>query len=82
MRRAAESVYANIAEGNVRRSRAEYLRYLDVARSSLAELDAHVTYARGLGMIPAALDPELSSRLTHTARLLGALIRALQRPNP
>jgi four helix bundle protein len=48
MRRAASSVPANIAEGNARHHRREYLHFLSIAEGSLAELQTHLELARRL----------------------------------
>ena len=47
---------------------------------ALLELDSHLVQARACDLVPPALAVELTRRVTHTARLLVALIRALQRP--
>ena len=49
MRRAAASVPSNIAEGQARRGRKEFVQFLSHAEGSLAELDTQVTLAVELG---------------------------------
>ena len=48
LRRAAVSIPANIAEGNSRESRKEYIRYITIAYSSLAELETHLVIGKRL----------------------------------
>jgi len=51
MRRAAVSIPANIAEGFGRGRKAEFRRFLEIARGSLFELQTHAELARRLGWI-------------------------------
>lgn len=48
MRRAATSILANIVEGYVKGSTKEYIRFLDIAIGSTAELDAFGQIAKEL----------------------------------
>src|SRR4029077_20907026 len=50
-RRAAYSVVLNIAEGASRRGPKEFRRYLDMARSSLHEIEAILALAERLGYL-------------------------------
>ncbi|RFF45533.1 four helix bundle protein [Xanthomonas campestris] len=76
MRRAAISVPSNIAEGAARRSTAEYLRYLSMARGSLAELDTQLQIATRLQF--ASPDAAILDLLNRTFARLNALIRTLE----
>lgn len=50
--RAAVSVPAHIAEGHTRRNLREYLHFLSIARSSLAELSTYVEAMERLSYAP------------------------------
>lgn len=80
LQRAAVSVPANIAEGNGRQSRLEYLHHLAIARGSLAELDTLLILAQRLGYIQHQQLDALTSQVITVGRLLNALIRSLSRP--
>lgn len=75
MRRAAVSVPSNIAEGYGRQSRADYVKYLRIARGSLMELMTQLELVEKLGMINQ--DPARLSLLEETDRVLQGLIKSL-----
>ncbi len=75
LRRAAVSVPSNIAEGGARRSTAEYLRFLSMARGSLAEIGTQLEIAERLGYCEH--DAETNDQLDRTFSRLNALIRSL-----
>ena len=77
MRRAAVSVPSNIAEGYARQSTREYLKFLRIARGSLAELMTQVELATALRM--AIESDRLTALLEEEDRVLQGLIRSLGR---
>ena len=77
MRRSAVSVPSNIAEGYARQSRVDYLRFLRIARGSLAELSTQVELSCRAGLMEE--NQVLSDLLNETDRVLQGLIRSLER---
>lgn len=76
LRRAAVLIPSNIAEGFGRQTRPEYLRLLRIGRGSLAELSTQVELACRVGLMKH--EPQLWDFVEEDARILSALIRALE----
>lgn len=75
----AVSVPANIAEGFSRSSTRDYLRYLNIARGSLAETEYYLLFLVDSGLVQPAQVKPLSDLRHETGNLLAGLIRALER---
>src|SRR6185436_10213356 len=73
MRRAAVSVSANIAEGQGRRSRGQFLNQLSVAQGSLCELETHVVIAERIALLERTAARELLDRTAEVGRLITGL---------
>ena len=74
LRRAAISIPSNIAEGSARRTRAEFVQYLHIARGSLSEVETQVLVARDQGLMSANC---LLADIAEVGRMLNALISRL-----
>jgi four helix bundle protein len=74
LRRAAISVPSNIAEGQGRSSRKEFLYFLGNAKGSLLELETQVLIARNLGYIG---DEEVSNALLNHSAEVGRILNGL-----
>ena len=79
IRSAAVSVAANIAEGNGRLTRGEYLNQLSSARGSLREVDTHLEFALRLHFASPQDIGDVRSVLDLDAAQLTRLIQALRK---
>lgn len=77
VRRAAVSIPSNIAEGAARRSTPDFLRFLSIARASLAEAETQLIIAERLGYIGAAALSSLLGDADEISRMLSGLISKL-----
>jgi four helix bundle protein len=77
MRRAAVSIPSNIAEGNARQTLLDYLKFLRVARGSMAELSTQMELAISMKML--SPPPTLLPLLNEVGLILQSLIMSLQK---
>jgi four helix bundle protein len=78
LRKTARSVICNIAEGHQRRSRREFIRFLDIAQGSRAELETQLTLASHLGYVAEDASGRLMALSFRVGKLLSALSRTLR----
>ncbi len=78
MRRAAVSMSANIAEGCVRSSDADFSRFLYMAMGSASELEYFLLLAHDLRFLTADARDGLLNNLQEVKRMLAALIARLK----
>lgn len=78
MRRSVVSIPSNIAEGSSRRSTQEFLRFLNIASGSLAELETQIEAANMLGYISRELSLSLFTQSDEVSRIIQGLYNGLQ----
>jgi len=78
MRRSATSVPANIAEGFGRGRKAEFRRFLEIARGSLFELQTHAELARRMGWIKGLALTQMRDLMHELDAVLAGLIRSVK----
>ena len=77
-RRASYSVALNLAEGNSRRGPREFRRYLDIARSSLHEIEGILELVDSLGYLEESELRLIRIKRANCARLVYALLRRIE----
>jgi four helix bundle protein len=79
IRRAAQSIPANIAEGHGRFYYQENVRFCYIARGSLIETYSHLTLAHDPGFIPDELFIQLKGQIEELTRTINGYIAYLKR---
>ncbi|OJX31178.1 MAG: four helix bundle protein [Chryseobacterium sp. 36-9] len=82
LRRASVSIPSNIAEGNTRRSKADYVQFLRIARGSCSEVETQIIISKNLGFIDENSFEELSFNIIEISKMLSGLINSLKDSNP
>src|SRR5271169_3937830 len=77
LRRCAVSVPSNIAEGQGRATKGEFVQFLSHARGSLFELETQVLIAGELGYLPSECQGRLGEKVQEVARILNGLLTSL-----
>jgi four helix bundle protein len=78
IRRSAASVPANIAEGNGREGRGEYVQFLRIAQGSLKELETHILLSQRVGLIVQQDANPVLDKAEIVGKMLRSLIRSIQ----
>jgi four helix bundle protein len=78
MRRASVSIASNIAEGDGRSTKGEYVQFLGHARGSCSELETQIVIARRIGFGAIDCLDSADSRCNEVGRMLGGLIKSIR----
>jgi four helix bundle protein len=81
LRRAAVSVPSNIAEGDERDTDKDAIRFLYMAKGSLAELRTQIEIARRIDYLSEEVFQGLEERAVIIGKMLGSLIKARSSPD-
>ena len=79
MTRAALSIASNIAEGAERDSKAEFIRFLNIAKGSAAELRTQLYIAAQAGVIRTDESEELIREIKELSSMMHGLIKAIRK---
>jgi four helix bundle protein len=78
MRRAAVSIPSNISEGHSRSQTKDFIRFLSIARGSVAELETQLIIAEKLGYVQISVLGQICQKLDEESRMLTGLRRSLR----
>ncbi|MDX2113419.1 MAG: four helix bundle protein [Alphaproteobacteria bacterium] len=79
LRRAAVSIPSNIAEGKSRRATRDYMRFLDIAYGSIAEVETQLFIACDLNYTTEKKITKLLEDYAEVGRMLNGLLSSLER---
>jgi four helix bundle protein len=78
LRRAVQSISANIAEGYGRYNHQETIHYCYIARGSMAENKTHLVLAHRLGYVEDKIHQDYQNRLIELGKMLHGFIKHLR----
>ena len=78
MTRAAVSIASNIAEGAERSSKPDFIRFLNIAKGSAAELRTQLYIAQRIGILDHKTQADLTEELKQISAMLQGLIKNLK----
>ena len=70
IKRSAVSIPSNIAEGSVRRSKKEFIRFINISSGSAAELQTQLYLSMNLGFLDKLKFEELDKNITSILKML------------
>lgn len=79
MRRAAVSIPSNIAEGQGRLTKGEFIQFLGIARGSLLELETQILVAQNLHYLDEPTLENLLGLTSEVGRLVNGLLGAIKK---
>jgi len=79
LRRAAVSIPSNLAEGHARGATRDFVRFIGMARGSLAEVETQVELAGRLGYIGLTDESSIAACCDKLGRILRGLRKSLER---
>jgi len=77
MRRAAVSIPSNIAEGQVRQHKPDFVRFLYISLGSLAEIETQIILSQELGYLQAPKAEKVMPLILEIRKMLYGLIKSL-----
>jgi four helix bundle protein len=80
MRRAVVSIPSNLAEGQGRSTRKDYVHFLHIARGSIQELETQIIVSEKLEFLSKETRDALLALIGEVGRLVNGLIRSLSSP--
>ncbi|QWT21183.1 four helix bundle protein [Bacillus sp. NP157] len=78
VRRAAVSIPSNLAEGHARGATRDFVRFIGIARGSLAEVETQVHLAARLGYIDKSEESTTIARCDKLGRIMRGLRKSLE----